>query len=360
MGGSPILVTACCVMALSALYPHCSTVQATRGGYKWGKYGHGGYGKGGNSGSGGRYGHRSAMTATDVYGNAKPESNEHGPMKEDQGKYGPSYPVGKTAKAQGKHPDDNHHNSASNGKQDSWLILHYKNFTHMSDVRAPRCRATYDLLCLRGNLLTRIDDYDFDPYRILETLDLSSNRLKSISKKAFEGTALRKLYIEQNKLSCVPHLGSIRPSLHTLKAGYNQLGDCRDDPTYTDTFPVLNTLEFPGNTLIDLPAITFSAPNLYNLDVTNNSLKHLENVDRHASQVHYLKLKGNPLHCGCEALWIKEVEMREDREVRGDRCHDTGPLGGTDWSSLTLQDLQMVCAMQQYKAAGRLNTANLS
>ena len=125
------------------------------------------------------------------------------------------------------------------------------------------------LLNLRGNQLTHIEDHAFSSYVSLNVLLLMRNGITIVEPGAFIGTNLTYLFLNHNRLSCVPDLGAISSTLISLILSDNHLHKCMLDPE-THTFPVLLSLFLKSNGLTILPRICYLSPKLAFLDIADN------------------------------------------------------------------------------------------
>lgn len=58
-------------------------------------------------------------------------------------------------------------------------------------------------LSLQGIIIKTIDDATFRGYNKIASVDLSKNRLRTISKELFQGIAVGSLDLQRNNISCV-------------------------------------------------------------------------------------------------------------------------------------------------------------
>ncbi|PSN58035.1 hypothetical protein C0J52_02047 [Blattella germanica] len=126
------------------------------------------------------------------------------------------------------------------------------------------------LLFLQDNMINHIEDGAFDPLRSLEVIDLSSNSLDKVPVQILKLPKLRKLYINNNRLTS-PAAGFLdAPTSHSLE--FLSMANChlKEFPTLS-SLPYLKVLNVSTN---ELSIITTEdlAPmcNLEALDVAGN------------------------------------------------------------------------------------------
>jgi len=118
----------------------------------------------------------------------------------------------------------------------------------------------------------------------LRWLDLSDNRLSDIPDGAFHGLTLQHLFLNGNS-----GIRLLRGSFEGLVTSGLYLHDCALQKLLPDTLSPLN------GTLVNL---WLNANRLTGID------RNLASVFR---QLSHLRLGANPLHCGCDALWLKRL-----------------------------------------------------
>ncbi|KAL4608533.1 trophoblast glycoprotein-like [Arapaima gigas] len=155
-------------------------------------------------------------------------------------------------------------------------------------------------LSLPGNGIQIIEDAAFSGLPRLQMLDLSHNRLVSISAFAFGG--LRELrYLCLNDTL----VGSAAAQVSAALA--------------TGSVPRLQTLHLSGNELRSIPLDTLDTLSLEVLDLTNNSLQTLgkENITKLSeNRAVRVYLAANPFECNCELqslyFWLKNGSQCAD------------------------------------------------
>ena len=176
----------------------------------------------------------------------------------------------------------------------------------------------------------------------LRWLDLSDNRLRDIPHRAFHGLTLQHLFLNGNR-----DIRLLPGSFDGLVTSGLYLHDCALKLLPTETLSPLN------GTLV-------------NLWLNGNKLT---GVDRRLapvfSQLSHLRLGANPLHCGCEALWLKQLYDRQGgatfRGAEPPTCRTPARLRARHFDQLTSADLHCsapslgnVDAVLDWRGTGRL------
>ena len=154
----------------------------------------------------------------------------------------------------------------------------------------------------------------------LRWLDLSDNQLRVIPHRAFYGLTLQHLFLNGNR-----DIRLLPGSFEGLVTSGLYLHDCAVKVLEPDTLAPLN------GTLV-------------NLWLNGNRLTA---VDRSLApvfaQLSHLRLGANPLHCGCETLWLKQLYDRHGgatfRGAEPPTCWTPARLRGTHFDQLGTTDL---------------------
>jgi len=176
----------------------------------------------------------------------------------------------------------------------------------------------------------------------LRWLDLSDNRLNVIQHRAFYGLTLQHLFLNGNR-----DIRLLPGSFDGLVTSGLYLHDCALQVLLPEILSPLN------GTLV-------------NLWLNGNRLK---KVDRRLapvfSQLSHLRLGANPLHCGCEALWLKQLYDRQGgatfRGAEPPTCWTPTRLQTRHFDQLTSADLHCTApsfgnidAVLDWRGTGRL------
>ena len=176
----------------------------------------------------------------------------------------------------------------------------------------------------------------------LRWLDLSDNHLRDIPHRAFYGLTLQHLFLNGNQ-----DIRLLPGSFDGLVTSGLYLHDCALQLLLPDTLSPLN------GTLV-------------NLWLNGNRLT---GVDRRLapifSQLSHLRLGANPLHCGCETLWLKQLYDRQGgatfRGAQPPTCWTPGRLRARHFDELTSADLHCsapsfgnIDAVLDWRGTGRL------
>lgn len=160
----------------------------------------------------------------------------------------------------------------------------------------------------------------------LKWLDLSNNQIKVIQDHTFRGLSLQHLFLNGNR-NIQLHPASFE-GLATIGL---YLHDCSLKRLHPDVLAPLS-------------------PALRNLWLNGNELERLDRKfnDMFAKLLH-LRLGSNPVHCGCETVWLKEFFDRNPDIFRGSlppSCLSPRPLKGRYFNEMSLFDLR--CQVPQF------------
>ncbi|XP_038651502.1 toll-like receptor 22 [Scyliorhinus canicula] len=153
------------------------------------------------------------------------------------------------------------------------------------------------VLNLSGNSLNPLNgDGAFRPCVHLEHLDLSMNKLSSMSSSLFNhSVALRLLSLASNELTLVPAAVLGACSLESLDLSFNQIG--RIDPQDFATLGKLKRLLLAGNKITRVAPSSFSGLfELVELQLGNNYLLEIANFSSDLKRLTTLSLRRNKLN----------------------------------------------------------------
>ena len=189
-----------------------------------------------------------------------------------------------------------------------------------------------------SNPLGTIADDAFQGILEIEELDLNNANLSELSQNVFSGlTSIRWLDLSHNDLGVIPgNLFLDLVNLEGLDLGNNDLenlpiGIFRNNAN-------LQSLVLRHNRLSEsvLPEGVFTPlVNIRLLDLTNNLVQQFNEVSLGgATNLEFLDLAGNPLHCACANIWILKYK-KLPQEVR------------EGYEDCTITD--MILTLEQYK-----------
>ena len=190
-------------------------------------------------------------------------------------------------------------------------------------------------LWLDDNTMEFIHPKAFGRQTALQGLHLSKNLLTEIDKKTFSGMpALTYLYIDRNSLyewswdilvgnrklqylrlwknqieRMIPiNEKNIFPNLETVDLADNKLENLPSN--FLSMFPdISQEIHLGKNELTEVEATAFEGlTKLKRLLLFDNHLSSIsESLKAAFSNVSFISLGGNPLHCNCELVWVKEL-----------------------------------------------------
>ena len=110
-----------------------------------------------------------------------------------------------------------------------------------------------------------------------QEITIQHTQLKEVEPRAFYGLKkLQKLLLQRNKLTRVPELAPVKPTLITLNLSDNRLGKFSVD--YFEGFVRLKSLYVACNQLIDAPSVGWLAPTLECSNLRENRITSLEGL----------------------------------------------------------------------------------
>ena len=186
---------------------------------------------------------------------------------------------------------------------------------------------------LSHNMLTDLKDFIFKEYRILETVYLHDNSIKSVDSRAFYGLANLKIVdMSGNHLQFInSFIFSDNPALQTVSLKRNQL------LRYPDSSPILasisiTSLDLSGCSLTLVNIDTFSQlPNLRMLNLNSNNLREFNpDILNTLTEIRNVDLGNNNWKCDCNIVEVLNLlsKRRKSRGLVGGhkpvKCFDDG------------------------------------
>lgn len=201
------------------------------------------------------------------------------------------------------------------------LNLNGNSFQSATIARANFSRLVYlEHLYLSECGIEMLDVDTFVDLANLKWLDLSNNRLRVLMQYTFRGLTLEHLFLNGNR-----NIQLLPGSFDGLVSTGLYLHDCSLKSLNPDVFESLNDT-------------------LRNLWLNGNEL---EKLDKSFSGMFYnflhLRLGSNPLHCGCEAVWLKEFYDKNGEVFKGalqPSCFAPARLKGKYFNELSLFDFR--------------------
>lgn len=166
--------------------------------------------------------------------------------------------------------------------------------------------AEINVLLFAGNLLERLEAFEFRPYASLQELSVVRNRIGGIDPDAFDGLhSLRVLDLEANNLSAVPTAAFRHvPSLRSLTLKANPIRYLTDD--CFSGLANVEALNVEGCRLRGVhPAAFRGLDRLTELNIADNQLRHLAESMTFPSSLTVLRLLRNPWTCDCRLRWLR-------------------------------------------------------
>ena len=166
-------------------------------------------------------------------------------------------------------------------------------------------------LDLSNNLIKEVPAYAFSNYTKLRVLYINNNRLAYMSPSAYNETALEKILMHENMLSCIPDLSAIHTNLRAVMIDSNLLYKCVKRVSYEVTFLKLIDLSVQTNKLthLDTMTILWVSPYLKSVNLQNNLLQQVPNLRPFLPQLKVFDLEYNPMQCSCEIKWLRLIPL---------------------------------------------------
>lgn len=161
-------------------------------------------------------------------------------------------------------------------------------------------------IVMRNNRITNLPSSVFGGFSELLSLDMQKNKITSVSPSAFAGTPLERLRLSENLLTCIPDLSSVNQTIKVVSLQNNQIGDCMEGAEDVDFNNVQNLL-LGNNRLTKVTAMVFRCPSLSKLWLRANPIREVANLTRYNHRLTLLTFQHADLQCGCQDLWIKQV-----------------------------------------------------
>ena len=198
----------------------------------------------------------------------------------------------------------------------SQLILSHNKIRYIADVRV-KLYPHLQHLNLDNNLISTISNRSFcqttnscnistgQALMLLQTLSMRGNRITHIDSGVFKHmSSLKRLDLSKNWLSSVDvDMFSGLVNLQQLDLSSNQLILIGDDAFRS--LASLHRLDLSRNKLSRIPR---GLPMLDWFDMSHNAVRNVsEDQQADLYPVEVVNLAGNPLHCDCRMLWLKEL-----------------------------------------------------
>lgn len=154
----------------------------------------------------------------------------------------------------------------------------------------------------------------------LKWLDLSNNRIRTLSEYSLSGLNLQHLFLNGNR-----HIRLLPESFEGLVTTGLYLHDCSLAKLHPEVLGPLNS---------SLKYLWLNGNEIDRLEVQFSSL---------FSSLQHLRLASNPLHCNCEVLWLKEFFDKNGEVFKGavaPSCLTPHRLRGKFFSQLSLFDFR--------------------
>ena len=216
-------------------------------------------------------------------------------------------------------------------------------FISQDDLIDDKRECTYLRIC--GKRLEEIGHKAFLDYERLEKLALFENLIHTIHHTAFIGVHLKELDLNNNKLKCIPDLFYVKNTLETLILSNNNLGSCiKDTVYYADfIFVKLHKIYLDEAHLKVLPGIVLAAPHLKILSLRRNLFPSPPNLLHVCPALSTLNLLGNRMLCGCDLIWLYEMELTRGISSHMFECDAAGKHSYRNWTAIDKCKLNQTC-----------------
>ena len=191
--------------------------------------------------------------------------------------------------------------------------------------------------------LTEVGENVFSRCKKLLNVLLEQNQISNVSSSAFNGTNIKLLNLDRNRLICIPNVAMLAHSLSAFYIKNNLLNMCQKGNIYNIQFAKLGFLHLNDNALSHLSEMTilFASPYLKFLVLEGNQLTQLDDLQSLYPHLVQLRLWDNPITCYCGAWWLKYSQLTR---LRCMSCYNGGPLSGREWDPVRHTQLQERCA----------------
>ena len=202
---------------------------------------------------------------------------------------------------------------------------------------------TYLRIC--GKRLDEIGHKVFSDYERLEKLALFENLIHTIHLTALIGVHLKELDLNINKLKCIPDLFYVKNTLETLILSNNNLGSCIKDTVYYAevNYVKLHKIYLDESHLNVLPGIVLAAPHLKVLSLRRYLFRSLPNLLHVCPALSTLNLLGNRMLCGCDLIWLYEMELTQAISSHMFECEAAGKYSFRNWTAIDKCKLNLIC-----------------
>ncbi len=200
------------------------------------------------------------------------------------------------------------------------------------------------ILDVRHNNIETIEDESLANLANLKTLKMNGNRLSSVPTTALSKLVnLEILYLGQNNYFQVEE-NSLAGLVNLRKldlSGCPALVNIQDN-AFLENSNLLDVSITANKMLSMIGAATFSGNNLLErVDLSDNNLEIIPSSLLSWQRLKHLQVSGNPLDCGCENYFLKEVihamVNNSDAGIRVVRCYSPQQYRGQDLALIDLE-----------------------
>ena len=219
------------------------------------------------------------------------------------------------------------------------------------------------ILDVRHNNIESIEDEGLANLPNLKTLKMNGNKLSSIPTTALSKLEnLEILYLGQNNYFQVEQ-NSLAGLLNLRKldlSGCPALVNIQDN-AFNENSNLLDVSITANKMLSMIGAATFSGNNLLErVDLSDNNLEMIPSSLLSWQRLKHFQVSGNPLDCGCENYFLKEVihamVNNSDAGIRVVRCHSPQQHRGQDLALIDLQSCSATISTSRLQDSDTLVT----
>ena len=149
-----------------------------------------------------------------------------------------------------------------------WSVMRAQDFDlkdkGLTDVPSSIPRDTI-LVMLSKNTIRVLKDYAFVGLPQLQVIEINFNHAETVRKRAFYGTALTELDMNNNMLRTLPYMGDVKSTISTIMIAYNLIEVIQE--AHCEGLTNLHKLDLRGNPLRTVPDIRALLPSLTILNV---------------------------------------------------------------------------------------------